>query len=147
MKNHPNTNTNIIRFWKITRIRIRILFGFEKSPEYEYEYHYSVSTIRILFEYRIIRSPLMGLRVSGNLTVHKINQNVLSAILGIYLRNPKHDTMRERCQRLLHGPVFFLALSRIEIFSSLLPLSVNASELHFQCSFQGYPTWRCLACT
>ena len=28
------------------------------SSEYEYEYHYSVSTIRILFEYRIIRSPL-----------------------------------------------------------------------------------------
>ena len=26
-KNHPNTNTNIIRFEKITRIRIRILFG------------------------------------------------------------------------------------------------------------------------
>ena len=27
LKNHPNTNTNIIRFEKITRIRIRILFG------------------------------------------------------------------------------------------------------------------------
>ena len=44
LKNHPNTNTNTIRF--------------EKSSEYEYEYHYLVSTIRILFEYRIIRSPL-----------------------------------------------------------------------------------------
>ena len=40
------------------RIRIRIIFGLKVSPEYEYEYHYSVSTIRILFEYRIIRSPL-----------------------------------------------------------------------------------------
>ena len=62
LKNHPNTNTNIIQFWKITRIRIRILFSFVKSPEYEYEYeyHYSVSTIRILFEYRIIRSPLIS---------------------------------------------------------------------------------------
>ena len=53
-----NTNTNIIRFEKITRIRIRIIFGFKKSPEYEYEYKYSVSSIRIIFEYRIIRSPL-----------------------------------------------------------------------------------------
>ena len=33
-----NRNTNIIRFEKITRIRIRIIFGFKKSPEYEYEY-------------------------------------------------------------------------------------------------------------
>ena len=38
-KNHPNTNTNIIRFEKITRIRIRILFGLKKSTEYEYEYY------------------------------------------------------------------------------------------------------------
>ena len=58
LNNHPNTNTNIIWFWKITRIRIRILFGLKISSEYEYEYHYLVSTIRILFEYRIIRSPL-----------------------------------------------------------------------------------------
>ena len=29
------------------------------SAEYEYEYHYLVSTIQILFEYRIIRSPLV----------------------------------------------------------------------------------------
>ena len=50
-----------IRFWKIIRIRIRILFGLKISAEYEYEYHYSVSTIRILFEYRIIRSPLIWL--------------------------------------------------------------------------------------
>ena len=85
LKNHPNTNTNIIRFENITRIRIRILFGLKKSPEYEYEY-YSVcknhpntntniirfenidriririfwysNIIRIIFEYRIIRSPL-----------------------------------------------------------------------------------------
>ena len=45
-KNHPNTNTNIIRFEKITRIRIRILFGLKISTEYEYEYF----GIRILFE-------------------------------------------------------------------------------------------------
>ena len=54
LKNHPNTNTNIIRFEKITRIRIRILFGLKISTEYEYEYF----GIRIIFEYRIIRSPL-----------------------------------------------------------------------------------------
>ena len=60
-----------IRFWKIIRIRIRIVFGLKISAEYEYEYHYSVSTIRILFEYRIIRSPLicdtfiMGLNISN----------------------------------------------------------------------------------
>ena len=46
LKNHPNTNTNIIRFEKITRIRIRILFGLKISTEYEYEYF----GIRILFE-------------------------------------------------------------------------------------------------
>ena len=39
LKNRPITNTNIIRFEKITRIRIRILFGLKKSPEYEYEYY------------------------------------------------------------------------------------------------------------
>ena len=54
LKNHPNTNTNIIRFEKITRIRIRILFDLKISTEYEYEYF----GIRIIFEYRIIRSPL-----------------------------------------------------------------------------------------
>ena len=58
LKNYPNTNTNNIRFEKITRIRIRIIFGFKKSPEYEYEYKYSASSIRMIFEYRIIRSPL-----------------------------------------------------------------------------------------
>ena len=57
--NDANTNTNSIRFLKIIRIRIRIVFGLKISAEYEYEYHYSVSTIRILFEYRIIRSPLI----------------------------------------------------------------------------------------
>ena len=36
LKNYPNTNTNNIRFEKVTRIRIRIIFGFKKSPEYEY---------------------------------------------------------------------------------------------------------------
>ena len=46
LKNHPNTNTNIIRFEKITRIRIRILFGLKISTEYESEYF----GIRILFE-------------------------------------------------------------------------------------------------
>ena len=46
LKNHPNTNTNIIRFEKITRIRIRILFGLKISTEYKYEYF----GIRILFE-------------------------------------------------------------------------------------------------
>ena len=39
LKNHPNTNTNIIRGEKITRIRTRILFGLNKSPEYEYKYY------------------------------------------------------------------------------------------------------------
>ena len=39
LKNRPNTNTNIIRFEKITRKQIRILFGLKKSPEYEYEYY------------------------------------------------------------------------------------------------------------
>ena len=44
LKNYSNTNTNNIRYKKVTRIRIRILvFG---------------SSIRIIFEYRIICSPL-----------------------------------------------------------------------------------------
>ena len=34
----PNMNTNIIRFPKNDRIRIRILFGLPKMTEYEYEY-------------------------------------------------------------------------------------------------------------
>ena len=43
-KNQPYTNTYIIRFENIDRIRIRIFW-------------YS-NIIRIIFEYRIIRSPL-----------------------------------------------------------------------------------------
>ena len=43
-KNHPNTNTNIIRFENINQIWIRIFW-------------YS-NIIWIIFEYRIIRSPL-----------------------------------------------------------------------------------------
>ena len=35
----PNTNTNIIRFEKGDRIRIRILFALKKATEYEYEYY------------------------------------------------------------------------------------------------------------
>ena len=55
-------NTNIIRFEKIDRIRIQILFSLKKSPEYEYEYYYWASTIRIIFKYWIIRSPLPVMR-------------------------------------------------------------------------------------
>ena len=35
----PNMNTNITRFPKNDRIRIRILFGFPKPTEYEYKYY------------------------------------------------------------------------------------------------------------
>ena len=35
----PNTNTNIIRFPKNDRIRIRILFRYPEMTEYEYKYH------------------------------------------------------------------------------------------------------------
>ena len=84
LKNNPNRNTNIIRFLKIIIIRIWILFGLKKSPEYEYysvwKNHPNTNTniirfenndriririiwysniIRIIFEYRIIRSPLI----------------------------------------------------------------------------------------
>ena len=50
LTNHPNTNTNTIRFWKITRIRIWILFGLNY-----------LNTIR----YRIIRSPLIHMSCSN----------------------------------------------------------------------------------
>ena len=43
-KNHPNTNMNIIRFENNDRIWIRIIWY--------------LNIIRIIFEYRIIRSPL-----------------------------------------------------------------------------------------
>ena len=69
LKNHPNTNTNIIRFEKITRIRIWILFGlnnhlntntniirFENIDRIRIFWYSNI--IRIIFEYRIIRSPL-----------------------------------------------------------------------------------------
>ena len=49
---------NIIRFENIDLIQIRILFVLKKSSKYEYEYKYLASTIRIIFKYRIIRSPL-----------------------------------------------------------------------------------------
>ena len=78
LENHANTNTNSIRFWKIIRIRIRILFGLKIYAEYEYEYHYSVSTIRILFEYRSIRSPLV-------IRFCKKNQIISNPSLYIYL--------------------------------------------------------------
>ena len=68
----PNTNTNIIRFEKGDRIRIRILFGLKKATEYEYEY-YSVwkngpntNTNIIWFEKidRIQIRILFGLKIS-----------------------------------------------------------------------------------
>ena len=76
LKNHPNTNTNIIRFEKITRIRIRILFGLKKSPEYEYEY-YSVwkyrpntNIIRLEKIPRIrIQILVFGLKYSNNIWI------------------------------------------------------------------------------
>ena len=48
-----------ILFLKVIRKQIRILFGLKISVEYENEYHYLVSTVWILFKYRIIRSPLI----------------------------------------------------------------------------------------
>ena len=73
-KIHPNTNTNIIQFEKIIRIRIRILFGLRKSPEYKYEY-YSVSksrpntntntSIRLKYSNNI-RIPKYSLTSGGN---------------------------------------------------------------------------------
>ena len=62
LKNRPNTNMNIIRFENIDLIQIRILFVLKKSSKYEYEYKYLASTIRIIFKYRIIRSPLPVMR-------------------------------------------------------------------------------------
>ena len=77
-KSWPNTNTNIIRFENIDRIRIQILFGLKKSTEYEYEY-YSVWKYRpntntniIWFEKitRIrIRILVFGLNYSNNIRI------------------------------------------------------------------------------
>ena len=74
----PNTNTNIIRFEKGDRIRIRILFGLKKATEYEYEY-YSVwknlpntNTNIIRFEKitRIrMRILVLGLNYSNNIQI------------------------------------------------------------------------------
>ena len=74
----PNTNTNIIRFEKGDRIRIRILFGLKKATEYEYEY-YSVwknlpntNTNIICFEKitRIrMRILVLGLNYSNNIQI------------------------------------------------------------------------------
>ena len=75
---HGVPHTNIIRFEKIDRIRIRILFGLKKSTEYEYEY-YSVWKYRpntntniIRFEKitRIrIRILVFGLNYSNNIRI------------------------------------------------------------------------------
>ena len=46
--------------------RIRIIFGFKFVAKYECEYFYS-NNIRILFDYRIIRSPLVKEGISDNL--------------------------------------------------------------------------------
>ena len=62
LENPANTNTNIFGFEKSSEYEYEyysILFGLKISDKYEYEYDYSVSTIRILSEYRIIRSPLI----------------------------------------------------------------------------------------
>ena len=86
-KNHPNTNTNIIRFEKITWIRIRILFDLKKSREYEYEY-YSVwkyqlntNTNILVFEYysnniRIPNYLLTSVHVTWN-TKGSISSDIL----------------------------------------------------------------------
>ena len=75
---HGVPHTNIIRFEKIDRIRIRILFGLKKSTEYEYEY-YSVwkyrpntntNIIRLEKITRIrIRILVFGLNYSNNIWI------------------------------------------------------------------------------
>ena len=58
LKNYRYTNANDIRLKKIAWIWIPIIFGFKKSPKYAHKYKYSASGIRIIYEYRIILSPL-----------------------------------------------------------------------------------------
>ena len=79
-KSWPNTNTNIIRFENIDRIRIRILFGLKKSTEYEYEYYsvwkYQPNTntniIRLEKITQIwIRILVFGLNFSNNIWIPK----------------------------------------------------------------------------
>ena len=77
-KSWLNTDTNIIRFENIDRIRIRILFGLKKSTEYKYEY-YSVwkyrpntntNIIRLEKIDRIrIRILVFGLNYSNNIWI------------------------------------------------------------------------------
>ena len=100
--NHANTNTNNIRFWKIIRIWIRIIFGLKISAEYEYEYHYSVSTIGILFEYRIIRSPLFTFTF---ITLHTWGKRQLSYCRsciwsGLMIAITQAKTSESRCLNL-----------------------------------------------
>ena len=71
-----NTDTNIIRFKNIDRIRIQILFGLKKSTEYKYKY-YSVWKYRpntntniIRFEkITWIRILVFGLNYSNNIRI------------------------------------------------------------------------------
>ena len=74
----PNTNTNIIRFEKGDRIRIRILFGLKKATEYEYEYYSdwknrpntNTNIIRIEKIIKIrIRILVFGLNYSNNIRI------------------------------------------------------------------------------
>ena len=87
-KSWPNTNTNIIRFENIDRIRIRILFGLKKSTEYEYEY-YSVWKYRPNTNTNIIRLEkitqiririlVFGLNYSNNIRIP--NYSLTSVLL------------------------------------------------------------------
>ena len=103
-KRRPNTNTNIIRFEKSNRIRIRILFGLKKLTEYEYYLAWknrpntNTNTSKI-FRYRIICSPLpvMGF--------------IMTSFMGSHIRmlfGLKNKVDRIQIQILFSGNVFYV---------------------------------------
>ena len=94
----PNTNTNIIRFEKGDRIRIRILFGLKKAIEYEYEYYSdwknrpntNTNIIRIEKIIKIqIRILVFGLNYSNNIQIpnywltsasHEVHHDIIHGV-------------------------------------------------------------------
>ena len=93
----PNTNTNIIRFEKGYRIRIRILFGLKKATEYEYEY-YSVWKNRPNTNTNIIRIEKI-IKIQIRILVFGLNYSNNIQMPNYWLTSASHEVHHD----IIHG--------------------------------------------
>merc|ERR1712211_126148 len=101
-KNHPNTN--IIRFENIDRIRIRIFW-------------YS-NIIRIIFEYRIIRSPLVYAKLESNSEPERASVCKRMAVRAGESQSGSHREPERASESLREASLTFLAYLNIVLLQN-----------------------------